>query len=81
MYLNIEAAQDIEMFGNNVIEMARQIDGTGSAPMDLSVLVAMTFLKSEVLTFQLKALALHDKVDNNPLAITPDESVRTLKQK
>jgi hypothetical protein len=39
----------------------------------------MTFLNSEVLTFQLKAFALHDKADDDPSSITPDEIVRTLK--
>jgi predicted DNA-binding protein (UPF0278 family) len=49
--------------------------------MDLLVLVAMTFLNNEVLTFQRKVYALHDKVDNNLSSITLDKIVRTLKQK
>jgi hypothetical protein len=81
MRLNDEPGQDVESFGNKVIEMSRRIEGTGSAPSDLSVLVATTFLNSEVLTFQLKASALHDKTDDDPSSVTPDEIVRVLKQK
>jgi hypothetical protein len=78
---NVEPAQDVETFGNKVIEMAKIIEGTRSAPMDLLVLVATTCLNSEVLIFQLKASALYDKVDNDPSFITLDKIVRTLNQK
>jgi hypothetical protein len=45
---------------------ARQIEGTVLALNDLSVLVAPAFLDSDVLTFQLRVSALHDKVDDDP---------------
>jgi hypothetical protein len=79
--LSIEPAQDVEAFGNQIREMARQIEGTGLVPNDLSLLVATAFLDSNILKFQLRALALHDKVDEYLSSQMADKIVRTLKQK
>jgi hypothetical protein len=66
--LDLEPVQDVEVFGSQITERAGQIEGTGFAPMDLSVLVPITFLNIEALKFQLKASALNDKVEDNPLS-------------
>jgi len=74
-------AQDVDLFGNTVSELARRIDGTGLGPPDLSSIVAVCFLQCDVLEFRLKAIALHDEVDNNADAHTCAAIVRTLKSK
>jgi hypothetical protein len=76
-----EPGQDVEIFGGRVIELCRRITGTGLAPTDLGVLAAATFLNCDVLSFKLKAIAIHDMVDDNPLSMNWDAVVRTLKTK
>jgi hypothetical protein len=76
-----EPGQDAEIFGGRVVELCRRISGTGSAPTDLVVLAAATFLECDVLAFKLKAIKVHDEVDDNPRAMTWDAVVRTLKTK
>jgi hypothetical protein len=71
----------VETFGIQIIDITRWIEGTGLAPNSLLVLVAAAFLKSDVLTFQLNALALHNKVDNEPSSQMTDQIARTPKQK
>jgi hypothetical protein len=76
-----EPGQDVEIFGGRVIELCRRITGTGLAPTDLGVLAAATFLNCDVLSFKLKAIAIHDMVDDNPLSMNWDAVVRGLKTK
>ena len=76
-----EPGQDVEIFGGRVVELCRRISGTGSAPSDLVVLAAGTFLECDVLPFKLKAIQVHDTVDDNFHAMTWDSVVRTLKTK
>jgi hypothetical protein len=81
MKLSIKTAQDVEAFGNQITEVSRWIEGTGLAPNDLSVLMARAFLERDVLTFSFRALALHNKVDDEPSSQMADQIVRTLWQK
>jgi hypothetical protein len=76
-----EPGQDAEIFGGWVVELCRRISGTGSAPTNLVVLAAATFLECNVLAFKLKAIKVHDEVEDNPRAMTWDAVVRTLKTK
>jgi hypothetical protein len=76
-----EPGQDVEIFGGRVVELCRRISGTGSAPADLVVLAAATFLECDVLSFKLKAIKIHDDVDEDSRAMTWDSVVRTLKTK
>ena len=76
-----EPGQDVEIFGGRIVELCRRISGTGSAPADLVVLAAATFLECDVLSFKLKAIQVHDAVDENFQAMTWDSVVRTLKTK
>jgi hypothetical protein len=76
-----EPGQDVEIFGGRVVELCRRISGTGSAPTDLVVLAAATFLECDVLAFKLKAIKVHDEVDDNSRAMTWDAVIRTLKTK
>jgi hypothetical protein len=76
-----EPGQDVEIFGGRVVELCRRISGTGSAPSDLVVLAAATFLECDVLAFKLKAIKVHDDVDEDSRAMTWDAIVRSLKTK
>jgi hypothetical protein len=76
-----EPGQDVEIFGGRVVELCRRISGTGSAPADLVVLAASTFLECDVLSFKLKAIKVHDDVDEDARVMTWDAVVRTLKTK
>jgi hypothetical protein len=60
-----EPGQDVKIFGGRIVELCRRISGTGSAPADLVVLAAATFLECDVLLFKLKAIQVHDAVDKN----------------
>jgi hypothetical protein len=60
-----EPRQDVEIFGGSIVELCRRIFKTGSAPPDLVVLVAATFLECDVFPFKLKAIQIHDKVDQD----------------
>jgi hypothetical protein len=59
-----EPGQDVEAFGSKVIELARRIDGSGLAPLDLSSIVAGCFLEYDVMLFKLTVLTLHNQVDD-----------------
>jgi transcriptional regulator NrdR family protein len=76
-----EPGQDVEIFGGRVVELCRRISGTGSAPADLVVLAAGTFLECDVLAFKLKAIKIHDEVDENANSMSWDSVVRSLKTK
>ena len=76
-----ESGQDIENFGNKMAEMDHHITRTGSAPIDLSTLVATDFIYCKVPAFQMNATGLHNLVDRNPKALSSDEIIRTLKTK
>jgi hypothetical protein len=76
-----EPGQDVEIFGGRVVELCRRISGTGSAPADLVVLAAGTFLDCDVLAFKLKAIKVHDEVDEDSRSMSWDTVVRTLKTK
>ena len=62
-------------------EMACRISGTGSAPIELSTLVATEFIDFKSLDFHLKATGLHDLVDINLKALSADGIICTLKTK
>ncbi len=81
MHLLQEPGQDVEIFGSKIIEMTRRIQGSGSAPRDLTTIVAATFIDCDVLAFKLRALTLFDIVNTDPNAMTWEEIVRTLKTK
>jgi hypothetical protein len=81
MNLIKEPGQNVETFGTKVTEMTRRITGSGSSPLDLTSIVASTFLECDVLAFKMKALSIHDLVDNNPTAMGWEEIVRVLKAK
>jgi hypothetical protein len=51
------------------------------APANLVALAAAAFLECDVLAFKLKAIKLHDDVDEDSQAMTWDSVVRTLKTK
>jgi hypothetical protein len=51
------------------------------APPDLVVLAPATFLDCDVLSFKLKAINVHDEVDDDAQAMSWDGVVRTLKTK
>ena len=72
MRLTDEPRQEVETFGNKMVEMACWISEIGSAPIDLSDLVATAFIDCEVLALQLKATGLHDLVESNPKALSVD---------
>jgi hypothetical protein len=76
-----EPGQDVEIFGGRAVELCRRISGTGSAPTDLVVLAAATFLECDVLAFKLKAFQVHDEIDDNSRSMTWDAVIRTLKTK
>ena len=76
-----EPGQDVEHFGNNMVEMACWISGTGSTPIDLSTLDANAFIDCKVLAFQTKATGLHDLVDSNAKALSVDEIIWNLENK
>jgi hypothetical protein len=76
-----EPRQDVKIFGGKVVELCRRITGTGMPPPNLVVLAVATFLECDVLSFKLKAIAIHDTVDENPKALNWDAVVRTLKNK
>lgn len=60
-----EPGEDIKIFGGRVVKLCCRILGTGSTPTNLVVLAAATFLDCNVLAFNLKAIKIHDKVDEN----------------
>ena len=62
-------------------EMAYHISGTGSAPIDMSTLIATDFIGCKILDFHLKATCLHDLVGSNPKALSIYEIIQTLKTK
>jgi hypothetical protein len=76
-----EPGQDVEIFGGRAVELCRRISGTGLAPTNLVVLAAATFLECTVLAFKLKAIKVHDEVNDNSRAMTWDTVIRTLKTK
>jgi hypothetical protein len=76
-----DPGQDVKIFGGRIIELCRQIFGAGSAPANLVVLAAAIFLECDVLSFKLKAIQVHDTVDENFRAMTWDLVVQTLKTK
>lgn len=76
-----EPGQVIKVFGSRVIEMARRISSSRSAPPNLTAIAAGCFIECDVLPFKLKALGFFDKVDDEPNAMSWDEIVRKLKSK
>jgi hypothetical protein len=76
-----EPGQDVKIFGGQVIELCCRISITGSAPSDLVVLAAATFLECDVLPFKLKAISIHDAVNKDAQAMNWDTVVRTPKTK
>jgi hypothetical protein len=81
MSLIKEPGQDVETFGSKIVEMARRITGSGSAPSDLTSIVAGCFVECDVLAFKLKALQFADLVDTDPKQMSWEEIVRQLKAK
>ena len=64
MSLIKEPGQDVDAFGDRVVEFCRWISGVGAEPENLSVIAAATFLEFDVLALKLKALDLHGRVDD-----------------
>jgi hypothetical protein len=77
-----EPGQDVYICGGRVIELCRRISGTESAPADLVMLATATFLECDVLLpFKLKAMAIHDQVDEDAAALPWEDVVRLNKTK
>jgi hypothetical protein len=76
-----DPGQDVKIFGGRVVELCRHITGTGLAPMGFMVLATSTFLECDMLSFKLKAIAVHDVIDKNAQAMNWDAVVHTLKNK
>ena len=81
LYLIKDPGQDVDIFGGRVVELCCRISGTGSAPSDQVILTAAKFLECGVLAFNLKAIKVHYKVDNNSQAMTCYSVIHTLKTK
>jgi hypothetical protein len=81
LYLLKEPGQDIKIFDGRVVKLCHGITGTRMAPTGLVVLASSTFLDCNVLSFKLKAIAVHDAVDKNLQAMNWDAVIRTLKTK
>jgi hypothetical protein len=60
-----EPGQDVEIFGGRVVELCCRISGTGSALANLIVLAAAMFLECDMLAFKLKAISIHNGVDED----------------
>jgi hypothetical protein len=67
--------------GSKVVEMARQITGSGAAPSDLTSIVTGCFVECDVLAFKLKALHFLVIVNDDPKQMSWEEIVRKLKVK
>jgi hypothetical protein len=76
-----EPGQDVKIFGGRVVKLCCRISGTGCTPTNIIVLAAATFLECDVLSFKLKAIKVHDDVDEDAGAMSWDGVVRTLKTK
>ena len=61
-----EPGQDVDKFGNKISELARKIEGSGSSPPDLTVLVAKAFLNCTVEEFKIPALSVFNDVETDP---------------
>ena len=81
MRLTDEPGQDVETFGNKIAEMARQISGTGYAPIELYTLFATAFIDCEVLAFHMKSTGLHNLSNRKPKSLSVDDIIWTLKTK
>jgi hypothetical protein len=46
----------MELFGSKVIEITRRIQGSGTAPLDLTSIVAGCFIDCDVLGFKLSLI-------------------------
>ena len=79
--LSDQPGQDVELFGNLVIDKARRIEGTGFGPPDLAVLVAKTFVSSDSLSFNIEANSYHSRVDKDPKSMSWETIVFELKNK
>ena len=76
-----EPGQDVNAFGDKVTDLCRRIVGTGSPPADLTSIVAARFLGADVLSFNMKAITMHDLADENRDAITWEAIILKLKNK
>jgi hypothetical protein len=81
MQIRNEPGENVEDFCNKVNELARRIEGSGMAPMDLSTLVIGTFLSSSVPEFKLKVMQFHDKAEMNPEGTSWSETLKVFKSK
>ena len=70
MSLIKKPGQDVNVFGDRVVELCRRISGVGAEPEDLSVIAATTFLECDILAFKLKALDLHGRADDDITDLT-----------
>ena len=61
--------------------MAHRISGTGSAPIELYTLVAISFIDCNIMAFHMKTTCLHNLVDSNPKSLSSDDIIHTLKNK
>ena len=56
-----EPGQDVDAFGDPVVELCGRISRLGAEPNNLSVVAATTLIEYDVLDFKLKALDLHGR--------------------
>ena len=81
MTLIKEPGQDVDAFGDRVVELCRRISGIGAETDDVSAIVATTLLEYDVLALKLKALDLHGRVDDDTTAFTWTSIVSSLQEK
>lgn len=81
MNLKSQPGQNVEVFGDRLIDLCRRIEGTGGAPRDLASLVAVTFIDSDVLPFNIEAMRMHNLVDKDPKAMAWQDIVEENKEK
>ena len=77
--LKKEPQQDVLIFGDRVLEIARRIEGTGMVPRDLNLLVAARFLATDSFPFRIEATRVHREVDVKPDSWTVENIVSTHK--
>jgi hypothetical protein len=76
-----EPGQNVEDFGNKVIELTRHIAGSGFAPDDLTSIVAGCFTSCDELGFQLTSWKHQELVDKNPSAMKWEDIVSGSKER
>lgn len=60
--------EDVTALSNKIYDICARLEGAGSAPVDLALLVATCFLKSETQTFSLAASLCHDQANRGTMS-------------